>query len=78
MSVWLPLKIDSKADAKLLFQSIMPIITKTGLSVVVKYKGLRIYIEDGMDPQRLANAVKRALKDGTRSSEVDYDNEPIP
>jgi hypothetical protein len=78
MSVWLHLAVDNKADAKILFQTIMPVITKTGLSVMVRYKGLYVEIKNGMDPQRLANAVKRALQDGTRGSEVDYDNEPIP
>ena len=78
MSVWLRLEVDNKADGKTLFQTIMPVITKTGLSVRVRYKGLWIDIDSGMDPQRLANAVARALEDGSRSRQVDYENEPIP
>jgi len=78
MSVWLKLAIDDKQDAKTLFQTILPLVTRVGVSIKVRYKGLWVYIEDGMDPQRLANAVKTALKDGTRTRQVDYDNEPIP
>jgi len=78
MSIWLRLDIDDKQDAKLLFDEIMPIITKTGLSIRVRYKGLWVNIDSGMDTQRLANAVKRALQDGTRGSVVDYENEPVP